>query len=167
MTTVEKMLEASKDIWRSYNEHPFVLGIQNGTLDRFSSNFIRKVIDNPIYCGRLAYGRRKTEKISGTRNEYHIVQQEEFPVYEGAHEGIVSVEEWEAAQVEVKYKYYIEKQDKHLRINQNRLSCYCYYISYFKLRTISSVVLISILRPAKYRCPPVTGDCILTSSADT
>ena len=71
---------------------------QNGTLDRFSSNFIRKVIDNPIYCGRMAYGRRKTEKISGTRNEYHIVQQEEFPVYEGAHEGIVSVEEWEAAQ---------------------------------------------------------------------
>ena len=33
MTTVERMLDASKPIWQAYNEHPFVLGIQNGTLD--------------------------------------------------------------------------------------------------------------------------------------
>lgn len=71
---------------------------QNGSLNQFSSNFIRQVLDNPIYCGKLAYGRHKTEKISGTRNQYHIVQQSEFPIYDGAHEGIVSVEDWEAAQ---------------------------------------------------------------------
>lgn len=71
---------------------------QTGTLDRFSSNFIRKAIDNPIYCGRLAYGRRKTEKIPGTRNQFHIIEQDEYPVYDGIHEAIVSVEEWEAAQ---------------------------------------------------------------------
>lgn len=34
MTTVERMLDAAKEIWKAYNEHPFVLGIQNGTLDR-------------------------------------------------------------------------------------------------------------------------------------
>ncbi len=71
---------------------------QNGTLNHFSSNFIRKVLDNPIYCGKLAYGRKKTEKISGTRNQYHTVKQNEFPIYDGVHEGIVSVEDWEAAQ---------------------------------------------------------------------
>lgn len=71
---------------------------QNGSLNQFSSNFIRQVLDNPIYCGKLAYGRHKTEKISGTRNQYHIVKQSEFPIYDGAHEGIVSVEDWEAAQ---------------------------------------------------------------------
>lgn len=71
---------------------------QNGTLDMFSSSFIRKVIDNPIYCGRLAYGRRKNEKIPGTRNQYHIVKQDEYPVYDGVHEGIVTVEVWEQAQ---------------------------------------------------------------------
>lgn len=71
---------------------------QNGSLDRFSSHFIRQVLDNPIYCGRLAYGRRKTEKISGTRNQYHTVKQQEFPVYDGIHAEIVSVEDWEAAQ---------------------------------------------------------------------
>ena len=34
MTTVERMLDATKEIWKAYNEHPFVLGIQDGTLDR-------------------------------------------------------------------------------------------------------------------------------------
>ena len=71
---------------------------QNNTLDMFSSNFIRKVIDNPIYCGKLAYGRRRNEKIPGTRNQYHVVAQETYPVYDGIHEAIVSPEDWEAAQ---------------------------------------------------------------------
>lgn len=34
MTTSDKLLAATKDIWESYNDHPFVLGIQNGDLDK-------------------------------------------------------------------------------------------------------------------------------------
>ena len=34
MTTVELLLEATKEIWESYNEHPFVKGIEDGTLDK-------------------------------------------------------------------------------------------------------------------------------------
>lgn len=34
---------------------------QNNTIDGFSSSFVKGVLDNPIYCGKLAYGRRKTE----------------------------------------------------------------------------------------------------------
>ena len=45
---------------------------QNNTLDMFSAHFIKSVLDNPIYCGKLAYGRRKNEKVAGTRNQYHI-----------------------------------------------------------------------------------------------
>ena len=33
--------------------------------------------------GKIAYGRRRTEKKVGTRNEMHVVEQSEFPVYEG------------------------------------------------------------------------------------
>ena len=47
------------------NEHGYKKKIrQNNTLEMFSSNFIMRVIDNPVYCGKLAYGRRKTEKIA-------------------------------------------------------------------------------------------------------
>ena len=49
-------------------------------------------------CGKLAYGRRKNEKVAGTRNQYHIVKQEEYPVYDGVHEAIVSEELWQLAQ---------------------------------------------------------------------
>lgn len=71
---------------------------QNNTLDMFSAHFIELVLDNPIYCGKLAYGRRKNEKIAGTRNEYYIVKQDEYPVYDGVHEAIVPEEVWQLAQ---------------------------------------------------------------------
>lgn len=50
---------------------------QNGTSERFAATFVKSVLDNPVYLGVIAYGRRKTEKIEGTRNEYHIVKQNE------------------------------------------------------------------------------------------
>ncbi len=34
MTTVERLLDATKEIWNSYYEHPFVKGIEDGTLDK-------------------------------------------------------------------------------------------------------------------------------------
>ena len=52
----------------------------------------------PVYMGKIAYGRRRTEKKQGTRNEIHVVEQSEFPVYEGQHEAIISEEDWYLAQ---------------------------------------------------------------------
>ena len=71
---------------------------QNGTLDTFSAHFVKLVLDNPIYCGKIAYGRRKNEKIAGSHNEYHVVKQAEYPVYEGAHEAIITEPDWMLAQ---------------------------------------------------------------------
>ena len=70
---------------------------QNGTLERFSAHFVKLVIDNPVYCGKIAYGRRKHEKVKGTRNSKHIVKQADYPVYEGIHEAIVSEQLWKQA----------------------------------------------------------------------
>ena len=75
---------------------------QNGKLSLFSPGFIKQAIRNPVYCGKIAFGRRKTEKINGTRNEFHVVKQEEYPIYNGVHEALVSVEDWELAQQKIK-----------------------------------------------------------------
>ena len=29
----------------------------------FDAGYIRKIIKNPVYCGKIAYGRRRTEKV--------------------------------------------------------------------------------------------------------
>ena len=33
---------------------------------------IRRILKNPVYCGKIAYGRRRTEKVHGTRNDYKL-----------------------------------------------------------------------------------------------
>ena len=63
---------------------------QNNTLDAFATSFIKGVLDNPIYCGKLAFGRRKTERVPGKRNEFRIVKQDSYILSDGIHEAIIS-----------------------------------------------------------------------------
>jgi site-specific DNA recombinase len=80
------------------NNHGYTKKVrQNGKLDTFSAHFVKLVLDNPVYMGKIAYGRRRNEKIQGKRNEYHIVKQEQYPIYAGKHEAIISEELWERA----------------------------------------------------------------------
>lgn len=74
---------------------------QNGKTPLFDASLIRKILKNPVYCGKIAYGRRKMEKIHGTRNDYHLVEQDNFLLSDGVHEPIVSEELWQSAQVKL------------------------------------------------------------------
>ncbi len=52
MNTTERLLSATKDIWAAYNEHPFVLGIQDGTLDQ--NKFRYYIIQDYLYLEEYA-----------------------------------------------------------------------------------------------------------------
>ena len=88
---------------------------QNGKNPLFEAGLIRKIIKNPVYCGKIAYGRRKTEKVTGTRNDYHLVEQEDYLLVDGLHEGIVSEEVWEQAQIKV-----IAQAKKYEHVNRGK-----------------------------------------------
>lgn len=70
---------------------------QNNMLDSFTGPFVVGVLDNPVYSGKIAYGRRKNEKKQGTRNEYHVVMTDDYMLHDGIHAAIVSEKDWELA----------------------------------------------------------------------
>ena len=111
------------------NNHGYTKKLrQNGTIPGFSASFVKAVLDNPVYAGKIAYGRRRTEKIYGTRNEMHVVEQAEYPVYKGKHEAIISEEDWNLAQEKRKLNSF--KREKihdpnHAHILSGIIKCPC------------------------------------------
>lgn len=67
---------------------------QNGKNELFSETFVRAILDNPVYVGKIAFGRRKTEKIKGSDLK-HVVKQSEFDIFDGEHEAIIDDKLWE------------------------------------------------------------------------
>ena len=72
--------------------------LRKSDLTCFTPNIVKLVIGNPVYMGKIAYGRRKTEKIKGTRDQYHVVNTKDYQIYEGQHEPIIDEQLWQQAQ---------------------------------------------------------------------
>lgn len=101
---------------------------QNGKNPLFDAHLIRLILKNPVYCGKIAYGRRKTEKVRGTRNEYKLVEQDNYLLADGLHEPIVSEEVWQAAQVKLlaqakKYEHVNRGKDEHVHLLSGIVKC--------------------------------------------
>lgn len=77
---------------------------QNVYLELWSRSLIRNIIDNPVYAGKIAYGRRSKENVKVTRNQYHMVYQDDSILEDGEHEALISEETWNKA-VEKRNKY--------------------------------------------------------------
>ena len=72
MSTVERLLGATTEIWDEYNKHPFVMGIQDGTLDKnkFRYYMIQDYLYLEDYAKTFAVGvaKAKSLKIANLKN---------------------------------------------------------------------------------------------------
>ena len=71
--------------------------LRDQEVSHFSRSTIIKILDNPVYAGKIAYGKSVTEKVKGTRDQYRRVKQDEYLLADGLHEAIIDPETWEAA----------------------------------------------------------------------
>ena len=104
------------------------LNHRNTRGELFSAAYVREIIKNPAYCGKIAYGRRKTEKVHGTRNDYRIVWNDDYLLCDGIHEPLVSVQDWEDAQVRLRsqgerYKRYDRRDNEHAYLLTGLIKC--------------------------------------------
>lgn len=88
---------------------------QNGKNPLFDAALIRRILKNPVYCGKIAYGRRRTEKVHGTRNDYRLIEQDNYLLVDGLHEALVSEELWHDAQVKL-----VAQAKKYEKINHGK-----------------------------------------------
>lgn len=80
------------------NQHGYVkTKYRSHELNYFTRSLVRKILDNPVYIGKIAYGKSSTEKIKGTRDQYHRVRNDDFLLAEGLHDAIIDLDLWEGA----------------------------------------------------------------------
>lgn len=98
------------------------------------SYLIRMILKNPVYCGKIAYGRRKTEKVHGSRNEYRLVGQENSLLVAGLHETIIPEDVWQAAQVKLaaqakRYEHFNKGKNEYTHLLSGIVKCpvHCYH----------------------------------------
>ena len=69
----------------------------NGTSSKLTPSFIRGILDNPVYVGKIAYGRRTKKLVEGTDDEYKTVKPDDYILTDGIHEAIIDENTWELA----------------------------------------------------------------------
>lgn len=109
---------------------------QNGKNPLFNAHLIRMILKNPVYCGKIAYGRRRMEKVHGTRNDYKLVEQDDYLLADGLHEGIVTEELWHEAQVKL-----LAQAKKYEKVNYGKNS---------KIHLLSGIVKCPICGAGMY-----------------
>lgn len=69
----------------------------NNKYEFFTPHLIKIILDNPVYCGKIAFGRRGITRVPGTRDKFRIEKKENYILAQGIHEAIVSEDMWNEA----------------------------------------------------------------------
>lgn len=86
-TTVDCLLESTKEIWAEYNKHPFVKGIEDGTLhkEKFRYYMIQDYLYLEDYAKTFAIGvaKAKSLEIANLFAKYIVVMNGELDIHSG------------------------------------------------------------------------------------
>ena len=88
MKTTERLLEATKELWADYNKHPFVCGIQDGTLDKekFKYYIIQDFLYLIEYTKVFAIGIAKAKSVEVMQlfsSYVHLLADSEMDIHKG------------------------------------------------------------------------------------
>ena len=87
MKTTERLLWETKDLWEQYDQHPFVLGIQNGTLEKekFRYYIIQDYLYLEDYAKTFAIGvaKAKSLQLANLFAKYIAVMNGELDIHNG------------------------------------------------------------------------------------
>ena len=78
------------------NRNGYVRNRGKKDLRPFTSDFVTAILDNPLYCGKLMYGRRTNKK--GPDGKPLKADEKNIISVEGAHEKIITEEQWNIVQ---------------------------------------------------------------------
>ena len=65
----------------------------------FNPVYVRRILDNPVYLGKIAYGRFTTQKVKGTRDEFKRVRSKDYLECDGLHPAIIDEDTWRIVRV--------------------------------------------------------------------
>ncbi len=94
----------------------------------FSPALIRNILDNPVYAGKIAYGRIVTQKVKGTRDEFKRVPSKDYLEYDGLHKAIIDEETWKIVRVkrnEVNIRWAKPRVKNHEHLLTGLIKCPC------------------------------------------
>ena len=61
----------------------------------WSARSVQYVLDNLVYAGKIAYGRRTKEKVKGSRDDYRTIRSKDYLLFDGKHQALIDNETWE------------------------------------------------------------------------
>lgn len=69
----------------------------NNKYEFFTPHLVKLILDNPVYYGKIAFGRRGTTRVPGTRDQFRLERKDNYILADGIHEAIVSEDVWNEA----------------------------------------------------------------------